>query len=345
MVAKRKKTGKNRTRDRVTDVSPENEEERPSPEQENALDVLASEDRGEWIARLTPAVQMPSGTRFEDRYLPIHRPAAEALHARQIAAISITKVRGRFPFQVARKDPGWHVLMVSLAGRGRVSSDERTHHLARGEAAVMPAHTPHVYQTGDHHWRYLLFALRDRERWSWIRDHPVEKKPAPLFKELEAAVEGYAGEAIRADENSESALAHYSELIALNVVRTLEPGLNRTANNRREQLLALWNHVNGNLREKWRVADLAAALHVSPQHFYVIASREMGVRPMQMVTKLRIERAAEMLRIDEMPVKTIADIVGYRDPFTFSAAFKRNVGMSPRAFRTQSRKQELSPGS
>ena len=46
-----------------------------------------------------------------------------------------------------------------------------------------------------------------------------------------------------------------------------------------------------------------------------------------------------MLEKGEFSIQNIAYAVGYSDSFTFSKAFKRNVGLSPHYYRTQYLKQ------
>ena len=51
------------------------------------------------------------------------------------------------------------------------------------------------------------------------------------------------------------------------------------------------------------------------------------------VTRVRLERAAELLRRDPRPLPQIARAVGYRSPSGFSVAFRRHHGVPPGAIR------------
>jgi len=50
-----------------------------------------------------------------------------------------------------------------------------------------------------------------------------------------------------------------------------------------------------------------------------------------------MEEACRLLSESRHPVQVIADQVGYASAFSFSAAFKRAVGMPPSAFRESAR--------
>jgi AraC family transcriptional regulator of adaptative response / methylphosphotriester-DNA alkyltransferase methyltransferase len=49
--------------------------------------------------------------------------------------------------------------------------------------------------------------------------------------------------------------------------------------------------------------------------------------------KVRMVRAAQLLRQDSIPVNRVAQAVGYRQPAQFAKAFRRHHGMPPSAFR------------
>jgi AraC-like DNA-binding protein len=53
------------------------------------------------------------------------------------------------------------------------------------------------------------------------------------------------------------------------------------------------------------------------------------------LTGVRMERAAEMLRVRGLTVRDVAHRVGYRQPAQFAKAFRRHHGASPSAFRSR----------
>jgi AraC-like DNA-binding protein len=50
---------------------------------------------------------------------------------------------------------------------------------------------------------------------------------------------------------------------------------------------------------------------------------------------VRMERAAEMLRVRGLTVREVAHRCGYRQPAQFAKAFRRHHGSSPSAFRSR----------
>jgi AraC family transcriptional regulator, regulatory protein of adaptative response / methylphosphotriester-DNA alkyltransferase methyltransferase len=52
------------------------------------------------------------------------------------------------------------------------------------------------------------------------------------------------------------------------------------------------------------------------------------------LTRVRMERAAELLGTRRLTVREVAQRVGYRQPAQFAKAFRRHQGLAPSAFRS-----------
>jgi two-component system response regulator YesN len=79
--------------------------------------------------------------------------------------------------------------------------------------------------------------------------------------------------------------------------------------------------------------DVADHVGLSASYFSSIFSHGVGETFVEYLTKLRIERAKELLRTTNMYLYEIAEAVGYNDPHYFSTAFKRVAGHSPSDYR------------
>jgi AraC-like DNA-binding protein len=89
------------------------------------------------------------------------------------------------------------------------------------------------------------------------------------------------------------------------------------------------------------VPALARQAHASPAHFSRCFKETFGETPHQYLQTRRIERAQELLRLSELTVGEVCVAVGYRSLGSFSATFKRTVGLSPTAWRDQVRAEAL----
>jgi two-component system response regulator YesN len=81
--------------------------------------------------------------------------------------------------------------------------------------------------------------------------------------------------------------------------------------------------------------DVAAQVNLSPSHFSMVFSRETGETFKEYLTRVRIDRAKELLRTTSLKSFEVAYQSGYNDPHYFSYIFRKNAGLSPQQFRVQ----------
>ena len=84
--------------------------------------------------------------------------------------------------------------------------------------------------------------------------------------------------------------------------------------------------------ENLSLASLARTIATSRRQLQrVFGERQTSFR--RELQRVRMARAAELLRADVMPVGAVARAVGYRQPAQFSKAFRRHHGRPPSELR------------
>ena len=81
------------------------------------------------------------------------------------------------------------------------------------------------------------------------------------------------------------------------------------------------------------VTTLAALCGLSPSHFRRLFKARFGMSPVKYKNRLVMEQACRLLDGDELSVAEIADSLGFPDIYTFSQTFRRELGLSPTAYR------------
>ncbi|MBB5349930.1 AraC-like DNA-binding protein [Haloferula luteola] len=81
------------------------------------------------------------------------------------------------------------------------------------------------------------------------------------------------------------------------------------------------------------VAQVAARCHLDPAYLARLFKRYSAERPLQLLTRLKTQHAADLMVRRGHSVKAAAEAVGFPDPYHFSRAFKRVHGVSPGRIR------------
>jgi transcriptional regulator GlxA family with amidase domain len=91
--------------------------------------------------------------------------------------------------------------------------------------------------------------------------------------------------------------------------------------------------VHSDLAYPWTLPALAATAGLSRAAFAARFAERVGRPAMRYVLSLRMQRARTLLRDERATVAAVAGQVGYSSEVAFAAAFKREVGTSPGAYR------------
>ena len=94
------------------------------------------------------------------------------------------------------------------------------------------------------------------------------------------------------------------------------------------------DYIQAGLASRLTLEDLSASIHMSAYHFARIFKATTGQTPHAYVTRLRIERARELLRTSRCSMPAIARRVGFASKSHFAATFLRLTGISPHLFRS-----------
>ncbi len=92
-------------------------------------------------------------------------------------------------------------------------------------------------------------------------------------------------------------------------------------------------YVAPRLHEKLRVDDIAYALNVSPRLLQLRFAQAMGMGLSDEIRRLRFEKAKRLLAEPDRQIGSIPKKVGFATLYVMNQVFKRQVGLSPSAYR------------
>jgi transcriptional regulator GlxA family with amidase domain len=83
------------------------------------------------------------------------------------------------------------------------------------------------------------------------------------------------------------------------------------------------------------VRDLALKVSLSSAHLQRLFKRQTGIQLGFFIAESRLQKAAELLKSTDLPIKEVAHRVGYQHPSSFVRAFERRFTEAPRRFRNE----------
>jgi transcriptional regulator GlxA family with amidase domain len=112
-----------------------------------------------------------------------------------------------------------------------------------------------------------------------------------------------------------------------------ESGLHSVAVGLLADLRRARDHIDRNYREPLDLDGLARIAGVSKYHFARSFEAAYGETPIRYLTRRRIERAQDLLRVANLTVTEVCMAVGFASLGSFSARFSQLVGESPTTYR------------
>jgi len=250
----------------------------------------------------------------------------------------------------------YYEICYAFAGRGTFKMLGEIHQIAEGDLFIAKPQEDHeiisdeVAPLGVYFWSYtllpaprgktppdpadaaldrLLHAFIDSKR--WVNAHvPGVKQTLELLTEeavrreagLTRLAEGLARKLI-----VETARAALDDAIPAEAV---EPRFKDPAQALAAQAL---RYIRDNYQRALTVRDIAAQVNLSERHFNRLFQKATGHSPVDALTDARLEAAAQLLLDRQIPIKEIAERVGYPDVRYFTTVFRKKMGAPPAEYR------------
>lgn len=258
------------------------------------------------------------------RFFPMSGPAYRPLHA--FGIINAGHSRHRPPFEICRMNFSQHSAYFCISGRACYVTPNGEGVIGPGEIWTVPSNYPHRYWT-DSEWAYVWVHFRDVGHWRTWTGGVDAKRPAHRIDLIAQVAESMLDHGDR--WRDEEIMEVWAKLFVLYVGRELF-GPNDLASKWHARLSAVWREVRIDPARIWRIADLAYLAHMSPTQFNRAMRSVYEMPANDMLTRIRLENAMELMRATDMKLEKIAELSGYSTGFALSKAFRRLFGMSPR---------------
>lgn len=223
-------------------------------------------------------------------------------------------------------------------GQGRITIAGTTRAYGPNQAIFIPPGVMHGFDFAPRVQGTVVF---------FGRNHDLTLPSTPKFlrprdpisqKELIATLENIQRELEIARPGSQLAAKHHLGLLGvwldrqLERERSFEPMLTRPV--AAQRLVARYaSLLERDFRSNPSVSDYATALGVTPTHLTRVCRSTCGKGAHQLLEDRILFEARRLLAETRMPIKDVAEILGFNSAGYFTRAFQKNAGMTPSAFR------------
>lgn len=99
------------------------------------------------------------------------------------------------------------------------------------------------------------------------------------------------------------------------------------------RLIEIERIIEDNLSNPLSTKDIATHMYLSDKQVCRIIKEKKGLSTKEFISQIKLQKARELLRETNLPVKQISDMLGFSSEYYFSQFFKRTEGYPPGIFR------------
>ena len=228
------------------------------------------------------------------------------------------------------------IFQYTFSGRGEIEIENETYQLNKGDAFFVKIPSKHHYYlpSSSDKWEFIHFTLYGDEAnhsyHSITNDlghvFNLDLHSAPISIILNLLRDVSKGSINDAYEASSSAYAFLMELhrFALNLNKNKEWP---------ESITKAKIFIDTNYAYPITLDDIVKASGLSKYHFTRLFRQTIHITPIQYLTKVRINKAIDLLKDDSLTIEEIAVKIGFSNGNYFSKVFRSLLGLPPGEFR------------
>ncbi|MDR1638011.1 MAG: response regulator [Treponema sp.] len=111
----------------------------------------------------------------------------------------------------------------------------------------------------------------------------------------------------------------------------------------RNEIARAMDYMRDHVTERPGIAGIASRVGMSESYFSHLFKKETGMRALDYLNRLKMEKAMEILKATDLKVADVAEQLGIENPNYFSALFKKITGFSPQEYRLRRREAPPPP--
>ena len=217
-----------------------------------------------------------------------------------------------------------YIIHVCISGKGEIHDKLGEHRVSAGEFFIIRPGEVTTYRADEKDpWLYMWLAFRGTYADVFMSGKTVYKCPGDLIPRMY--------ETLMAESSDAHAYTAYIYELIKCVCATDKPV--------KDSFSKIKRYIKYNYMEDVSVDNLSRMFGFERSYLYRMFMKKYGIGVKEYIIKTRMERARAFLS-EGHSVASTAYMVGYKDEFNFSRAFKKHCGIAPSLFRSKMDSQE-----
>ena len=224
----------------------------------------------------------------------------------------------------------WYVLHFVVSGKGKFKTERGEYQISENEIFIIkPGEVTYYEADKSEPWEYIWLSFyANIPLPDVIEKSDVIKAPYLKACFTEATKRNDSLENARGFE--EFLLAKIWEIISL--VKLYEKRANPQGNYVKRALSIMESEFETGITTQ----EIAQRLSLDRTYFTKLFTEATNISPGKYLHNIRMNKAAQMLRLKKYTISVVASSVGFSDVFSFSRAFKAHFGVTPSRYAEDS---------
>ena len=242
-----------------------------------------------------------------------------------------------YDYRIEREDYHNYMLFYICDGRLSLRSGSQTMVASAGQVGFLNCHEPHEYHTignTEFVWLHLDGSNTADFYQQAVQMHGGFVFDTPYAEQIKNGIYEIVFAFRNEQTLSEVRLSQKLYTLLTAMVDTASQEAGQTEEN--DTVSKAMHFIQEQYMNPISLLDVATHVNMSQFHFSRLFKKDCGYSPHEYLILTRLNRAKHLLKTTGLPVKVIAQKVGYENVSSFTNAFTDRLGISPNLFRKYS---------
>ncbi len=223
-----------------------------------------------------------------------------------------------------------------LEGKGTFYMDDIKYVLTKGQGFFIPPNVITYYLANpDNPWTYVWVGFHGLKAETYLKRANISRQN-PIFNYQGDHLKNYIFQMMDVDTFSpyrDLQLQGYLFLFISELIKNAPNHSTSRYSTTDIYIKEAIKFIENNYSRPIKIGDIANNLSIDRSYFSNIFKKALQKTPQDFLLQYRMNKACELMRDPNLPIRNIALSVGYTDAFNFSKMFKKTKGISPSNYR------------